>query len=149
MTSRYPLRNPPSGRPSVRRLSPTAVRNTGPLQRPRAATGTGNARTEGAGAEPHFEPDASTSPAAGSSYPDMGATEPGAGEDVAPGMEDDSSLTSSESDGDDRCDHTCVPPEVNTIGNQADPRGHNTDMPEYETNEPLEAPQEEVFSEAC
>ncbi|KAG6886601.1 hypothetical protein C0992_003206 [Termitomyces sp. T32_za158] len=70
MTSRYPLRNPSSGRPSVRRLSPTAVRNTGPLQRPRAATGTGNARTEGAGIELHFEPDASTSPAAGTPYPE-------------------------------------------------------------------------------
>ncbi|KAG6898525.1 hypothetical protein C0993_006224 [Termitomyces sp. T159_Od127] len=34
MSQRYPLRNPSSGKSQVRRLSPTAVRNTGPLARP-------------------------------------------------------------------------------------------------------------------
>ncbi|KAG6893523.1 hypothetical protein C0992_009662, partial [Termitomyces sp. T32_za158] len=149
MTSRYPLRNPPSGRPSVRRLSPTAVRNTGPLQHPRAAMGTGHASTEGTGLEPHFEPDASTSPAAGSAYPDTGTTEPEVGGNVVPEMEDDSSLTSAESDDDDRRDNTFVPPEVDTNTNRIDPISQTTNIPEYEGINPHNLHQEEVFTEAC
>ncbi|KAG6876733.1 hypothetical protein C0992_011988 [Termitomyces sp. T32_za158] len=113
-----------------------AVHNTGPLQHPWAATGTGNASTKGAGQVLHFEPSTSTSPAVGSTDPKLEATKPEISRDSASGMDHkvDSSLTSSESDGDDYCDDTFVPPEVDTDNNQLGLGGQF---------------QEEIFMEAC
>ncbi|KAG6882482.1 hypothetical protein C0993_010397 [Termitomyces sp. T159_Od127] len=151
MTSRYPLRNPPSGRLSVRRLSPTAIRNTGPLQRPKALQGTGNASTGNADPGSQSENPASTNHAAMYPGPEADAPEPEASEDVAARGDEnmDSSLTSSESDGDDHQDHSTLP----VVDSAIDKMGLEnqdvlTHVPDIEESESANLPLEDVLIEA-
>ncbi|KAH0585940.1 hypothetical protein J132_00595 [Termitomyces sp. J132] len=119
MATRYPLRNQPVGRTSVRRLSPTAVRNTGPIQHTATLAGTGDASTEAAGQGPHFVPTANISTAAMPTIPNVDAAEFQASGNVASIANDgmDSSLTSSESDDDDRRESSALSPVLDTSDN--------------------------------
>ncbi|KAG6863051.1 hypothetical protein C0993_011475, partial [Termitomyces sp. T159_Od127] len=100
MSQRYPLRNTLSGKPPVRRLSPTAVRNTGPLPRPGGPKEDTRVKTDGTGAGLDPAHSADTPSTVMPAEPPVDAAEPEASGNVASDENDDpgSSLTSLEPD---------------------------------------------------
>ncbi|KAG6875812.1 hypothetical protein C0993_007325, partial [Termitomyces sp. T159_Od127] len=78
----YPLRNQPTGRSAVHRLSPTAIRNTGPLLRPEQTSAARNVRNGEATPRPHLEFSADSNPAVMPTAIGVDAAEPKASGNV-------------------------------------------------------------------
>ncbi|KAG6867341.1 hypothetical protein C0993_004181, partial [Termitomyces sp. T159_Od127] len=142
MATRYPLCNEPTGRSAVCRLSPTAIRNTGPLLRLEQTSMARNVQNGEATPRPHLEFSMDSNPAVIPTAVGMDATESEASGNVGSMKNDRGSGKDNPKPGDD--DH-CMPSGENPVVDKTIDSNTNETGTLPKTHDEFNSTQDNIF----